>query len=131
MKVTFAVSEEKNRQLVELMAQVGLKEEELEERFVRSSVAGGQHVNKTATCVHLRHLPTGIEVKCMLDRSQSVNRFLARRELAEKLAALAGIVTKRSAAEEKSRRQKANRRRKARKKYTPGSTPLDTVNDES
>lgn len=131
MKMHYAVSEEKNRQLVELMTLVGLKEDDLEERFVRSSGAGGQHLNKTATCVHLRHRPTGIEVKCMRDRSQSVNRFLARRELAEKLAALAGVATKRSSAEERARRQKADRRRKARKKYSSGSTPLDTVNDES
>lgn len=127
--VTFAVSEEKNRQLLELMAVVGLKEEDLEERFVRSSGAGGQHVNKTATCVHLRHIPTGIEVKCMRDRSQSVNRFLARRELAEKLAAVAGVATKRSTAEDKSRRQKATRRRKARKKYSSTPLPQDTVHD--
>jgi protein subunit release factor B len=128
--VTFAVSAEKNRQLVELMALAGLKEEDLEERFVRSSGAGGQHVNKTATCVHLRHIPTGIEVKCMRDRSQSINRFLARRELAEQLAAVAGVATKKSAAEEKSRRQKATRRRKARKKYSSTSLPQDTTHDK-
>jgi len=91
--ITFAVSDEKNRWLQARMAEVGLKEEELEERFVRSSGAGGQHVNKSSTCVWLKHRPTGLEVKCMAERSQSLNRFLARRELAEKLAALNGLPT--------------------------------------
>ena len=84
--LTFSVSEEKNRWLRERMAALGIREEELEERFVRSSGKGGQHVNKTSTCVWLRHIPTGIEVKCMAERSQSLNRFLARRELLEKIA---------------------------------------------
>jgi protein subunit release factor B len=77
----FAVSEEKNRWLQQRMETLGVKESDLEEKFVRSSGKGGQHVNKTSTCVWLKHIPTGIEVKCMKDRSQSVNRFLARREL--------------------------------------------------
>ncbi|MBI5656000.1 MAG: peptide chain release factor-like protein [Geobacter sp.] len=123
---TFAVSEEKNRQLREAMAALGIREEDLEERFVRSSGAGGQHVNKTATCVWLRHRHSGIEVKCMRDRSQSVNRFLARRELVERLAAQAGQVTPRGAEQEKLRRQKAKRRQKARRKYVaPIGEPHD------
>jgi len=123
---SFAVSEEKNRQLREAMAALGVREEDLEERFVRSSGAGGQHVNKTATCVWLKHRPSGLEVKCMRDRSQSVNRFLARRELVEKLAAQAGQVTPRGAEQEKLRRQKAKRRQKARRKYVaPIGEPHD------
>jgi peptide chain release factor len=103
----FAVSDEKNRWLVARMAELGVDEQELEETFVRSSGAGGQHVNKTATCVHLRHRSSGIEIKCMQDRSQSVNRFLARRELLEKLAADRGLVTPKTSAADKIRRQKA------------------------
>ena len=114
---TFAVSEEKNRWLRERMAALGIREEDLEERFVRSSGKGGQHVNKTSTCVYLRHLPSGIEVKCMEDRSQSVNRFLARRELAEKVAALAGVTTLRSSRLEKAKKQKARRKKRAAAKY--------------
>lgn len=121
--LTFAVSEEKNRQLRELMSSVGLREDDIEEQFVRSSGAGGQHVNKSATCVHLRHVPTGVEVKCMRDRSQSVNRFLARRELAERLAAATGLVTGRALEQEKARRRKASRSRKSRKKYSIPSDP--------
>jgi protein subunit release factor B len=116
--IKFAVSDEKNRQLIELMAAVGLREEDLEERFVRSSGAGGQHVNKSATCVYLRHLPTGIEVKCMRDRSQSLNRFLARREMATKLAEHTGLATPRTTEQDRIRRRKATRSRKAKQKYT-------------
>lgn len=122
----FAVSEEKNRWLRERMAAVGLREEDMEERFVRSSGAGGQHVNKTATCVWLRHRPTGLEVKCMADRSQSLNRFLARRELAEKLAALNGLPTTKDDKADKLRRQKARRKRKATAKYTQPGIDRDT-----
>jgi protein subunit release factor B len=118
--VTFAVSEEKNRQLRKMMAEVGLAESDIAERFIRSSGAGGQHVNKTATCVQLIHRPSGIEIKCMKDRSQSVNRFLARRELAERLAAEAGITTAREREQQRIRRQKANRGRKARIKHNSG-----------
>ena len=116
--ITFAVSDEKNRWLQARMAEVGLKEEELEERFVRSSGAGGQHVNKSSTCVWLKHRPTGLEVKCMAERSQSLNRFLARRELAEKLAALNGLPTAKDDKADKLRRQKARRKRKATTKYS-------------
>jgi peptide chain release factor len=115
----FAVSEEKQKALRERMAELGVREEDLEERFVRSSGAGGQHVNKSATCVWLRHLPTGVEVKCMRERSQSVNRFLARRELMEKLAARAGLVTAEDRQREKLRRQKARKKRRTAAKYRP------------
>ena len=65
----------------------GIREEDIAEKFIRSSGKGGQHVNKTSTCVWLKHLPTGIEVKCMEERSQSLNRLLARRELVERVEA--------------------------------------------
>jgi protein subunit release factor B len=91
----FAVSEAKNSWLRERMSALGVREEDIAESFIRSSGKGGQHVNKTSSCVYLRHLPTGLEVKCGTDRSQSVNRFLARRELLEKIAHLRGETTPR------------------------------------
>jgi protein subunit release factor B len=111
--ITFAVSEEKNRWLRERMSELGVTESDLEERFVRSSGSGGQHVNKSSTCVYLKHRPTGIEVKCMAQRSQSLNRFLARRELLEKIAALRGMGTPRNARQERIRKQKAKQRKRA------------------
>ena len=113
----FAVSEEKNRWLQERMEELGVREADLEEKFIRSSGKGGQHVNKTSTCVWLRHIPTGIEVKCMKDRSQSVNRFLARREVLEKIALQTGEVTQRGVKGEKARKQKAKRKKRAKIKY--------------
>jgi protein subunit release factor B len=113
----FAVSEEKNRWLQERMDELGVREADLDEKFIRSSGKGGQHVNKTSTCVWLRHIPTGIEVKCMKDRSQSVNRFLARRALLEKIALQTGDSTPRSTRDEKARKQKAKRKKRAKVKY--------------
>jgi peptide chain release factor len=113
----FSVSESKNRWLQERMALLGVREEDLEEKFVRSSGKGGQHVNKTSTCVWLKHLPTGIEVKCMAERSQSMNRFLARRELLERIEALSGLPTKRDLAAAKIRKQKAKRKKRSDIKY--------------
>lgn len=113
----FAVSEEKNRWLRQKMESLGVREEDLDEQFIRSSGKGGQHVNKTSTCVYLKHKPTGIEVKCMRERSQSLNRFLARRELLEKIEARAGIATAGDLKQEKIRKQKAKRKKKAKEKY--------------
>jgi protein subunit release factor B len=87
------------------------------EKFVRSSGRGGQKVNKTSTCVYLKHVPTGIEIKCMKDRSQSINRFLARRELVARIEALSGKVTLRDLKAEKIRKKKAKRGKRAKIKY--------------
>lgn len=113
----FAVSEGKNRKLAESMEALGIREGDIEEKFVRSSGRGGQHVNKTSTCVYLKHLPTGIEVKCMTDRSQSVNRFLARRELVNRAARFIGLPAQDDIKAEKIRKQKAKKRKRASDKY--------------
>ena len=115
--VDFAVSVEKNRWLKERMEALGVTEQDLEERFVHSSGAGGQHVNKSSSCVYLKHRPTGVEVKCMEGRSQSLNRFLARRLLLEKLEGLSGAPTKKELQAEKLRKQKARRKRRSSVKY--------------
>ena len=116
----FAVSEGKNKLLQERMAELGVREEDLVESFIRSSGKGGQHVNKTSSCVYLRHLPTGLEVKCGTDRSQSVNRFLARRELLEKIARLRGEVTPRDKEMAAAAKRKAKKRKRAKLKYGTG-----------
>ena len=113
----FAVSEEKNRWLRERMEALKIHENDIEEKFVRASGAGGQKVNKTSSCVYLRHLPTGIEVKCMKERSQSLNRFFARRELVKKIEGLSGQPTLEDVKMERMRRQKAKRKKRARLKY--------------
>lgn len=115
--INFAVSEEKNKWLREKMEALGILEKDIEEKFIRSSGKGGQKVNKTATCVYIKHIPTGIEIKCMKDRSQSINRFLARRELVEKIEKLSGIKTGNDIKREKLKKQKAKKQKRARQKH--------------
>ena len=106
----FPVSADKEDQLLQRMEKLGIVETDLEESFLRGGGPGGQKINKTASVVRLRHMPTGLEVRCGRERSQSLNRFLARRELCDKLAALIrGEKTKRRQEREKIRRQKRRR----------------------
>jgi protein subunit release factor B len=109
---SFAVSDQKNQWLVSRMAELGVCEDELEERFIRSSGKGGQHVNKTSSAVQIRHLPTGIEARCDRERSQSLNRFLARRELLDKIARSRGLPATEDEKNSKIRKQKNRRRRR-------------------
>jgi len=115
--ILFPVSEEKNRWLKERMEALGINEKDIEEKFVRSSGRGGQKVNKTSSCAYLKHIPTGIEVKCMKGRSQSLNRFLARRELVKRIEKLSGQLTLNDMQMIKMKRQKAKREKRARSKY--------------
>ena len=115
--IHFPVSEEKKRWLRERMEALRVREEDIEEKFIRSSGSGGQKVNKTSTCVYVRHIPTGIEVKCMKERSQALNRFLARRELVEKISKVSGHITSGDIKMGKIRRQKAKRKKRAQLKY--------------
>ncbi|MBN2654616.1 MAG: peptide chain release factor-like protein [Nitrospirae bacterium] len=110
----FAVSPEKNQWLKDRMDALDIHEKDIEEKFVRSSGKGGQKVNKTSTCVYLKHLPTGIEVKCMKDRSQSINRFIARRELVKRIEILTGAVELKTTKLDRMKKQKAKRHKRAK-----------------
>ena len=109
----FPVSFEKETQLLQRMAALGIAESDLQEWFIRGGGPGGQKTNKTSSTVCLRHKPTGLEVRCAQERSQSLNRYLARRELCERIAAkIHGEKTKRQQEIEKIRRQKRRRSRR-------------------
>jgi peptide chain release factor len=113
----FPVSAEKARALLARMHTLGVREEDLEEQFVRSRGHGGQNVNKVATCVILRHRPTGTIVRCQRERSQALNRFLARRELLDRIEArVRGAVAAAEAERARIRRQKRRRSRRAKEK---------------
>jgi len=103
------------------MARLGIRESDLEESFIRSSGAGGQNVNKVSTCVVLRHRPSGLEVRCQRERSQALNRFLARRLLAERIEEKKeGIASRHRQAIEKIRRQKRKRSKRAKDRMLEG-----------
>ena len=111
----FPVSPEKETQLTQRMAALGVREADIDETFVRSGGHGGQNVNKTSTCVMLLHRPTGLQVKCQTTRQQGLNRFIARRLLLDKVEARQkGYVAAQRDEMEKIRRQKRRRSRRAK-----------------
>ena len=108
---------DKEQQLEFRMKRLGIFEDDLDESFIRSSGPGGQNVNKVATCVFLRHRPTGILIKCQKERSQAANRYSARVMLMKELErrrkekAQAALYER-----EKLRRQKRKRSKSAKEK---------------
>ena len=111
----FPVSSDKEKQLADRMQALGVREEDIDEQFVRSSGAGGQNVNKVSSCVVLHHRPSDIRVKCQQERSQGLNRFLARRILLDKIEAkYSAVKTAEEQRIEKIRRQKRKRSRRAK-----------------
>ena len=108
------VNPQKQKELEERLGALHIRREEVVEKFVRSAGPGGQKVNKTSSAVYLRHLPTGIEIKMQQDRSQTVNRFLAWRLLAERVEARQTGKDPQAAEVDRLRKQKQRRRRKTR-----------------
>jgi protein subunit release factor B len=111
------VSPAKRVELVARMARLGIQENDVTEKFVLGSGRGGQKINKTASCVYLRHVASGIEVKCQATRHRELNRFLARRELCDRLAERQfGLQSARRQEQERIRRQKRRRSRRQKER---------------
>ncbi|MFM1922105.1 MAG: Peptide chain release factor 2 [Candidatus Hydrogenedentota bacterium] len=109
----FGVTPAKEQELLNRMAACGVREEDLDESFVTSGGPGGQKVNKTATCVQLKHRTTGLEVKMQQARSQALNRFYARRRLCELIEAQTlGKLSPEEQDRERIRKQKSRRKRR-------------------
>ena len=111
------IADKKITIIEEKAARLGIKDSDIIEKFIRSGGKGGQNVNKTSTCVYLKHIPTGIEVKMQRERSQVLNRILAKRLLIDKIEE--SILKEKSARQraiEKIRRQKRKRSKRAKEK---------------
>lgn len=118
-----ALTDKKKNALVALQAQLGIKDSEFDESFVRGSGKGGQKQNKTANCVVLVHTPSGKRVKCQKDRSREVNRFLAKRQILEALADEFGLAQS-PKSKEIEKIQKRKQRKKRRQKTDTSSTQV-------
>lgn len=111
------ITQSKKQQLEERMKKLEIFEKDLEEQFVLGSGKGGQKVNKTNSCVVLKHKPSGKIIKCQKTRLRESNRFFARRELCERIEEeKLGILSARQQKIEKIRRQKRKRSKRAKEK---------------
>jgi protein subunit release factor B len=111
------IKKEKQDDLSLRMESLDIKEDDLVEKFIIGSGRGGQNLQKTSNCVYLKHIPTGLEVKCQKSRSREINRYQARKLLCEKIEAqVYKIKTEKQAEFEKIRRQKRRRTRRQKEK---------------
>ena len=111
--INFGITERKKEELELRMWKCDLFEKDIEEKFVRSSGSGGQKVNKSSTCVYLKHITTGLSVKIQKSRSQGLNRYYARKRMCELLEnKLLGKESSDAKRTEKIRKQKDRNRRR-------------------
>jgi protein subunit release factor B len=130
----FGVSDKKETELFQRMEACGLRDADCDESFVRGGGPGGQKVNKTASAVYIKHRPTGLEVKMQQARSQSLNRFYARRRLCELLEAQqakeSGATTPEQTKADKIRKQKQRRKRRTKAGQDEGPHQRGTEDTE-
>lgn len=111
------INRDKWEKLAQSMMHLNIHEVDLVEKFILGSGKGGQKINKTASTVYLKHLPSGLEIKCQYSRRREDNRYFARRRICEKLQTIVSDEkTKAQQLIEKIKRQKKRRSRKAKQK---------------
>ena len=106
------ISKYRKQALRKKMHKFGIRREDIREKFIRASGKGGQKVNKASSCVYLRHIPTNIEVKCKQERSQALNRLIAREILVNRIEAF----IEKTRNQEKKRIEKIKRQQRKRSK---------------
>ena len=115
--INFGITASKQKELEDRFNKLNIKENDIVEKFIHSSGNGGQNVNKVATCVYLKYIPLNIEIKCQKGRTQLLNRYYARKMLAEELEnRILGEKSKKQREIEKIRRQKRKRSKRAKEK---------------
>ncbi|MBI3296851.1 MAG: peptide chain release factor-like protein [Elusimicrobia bacterium] len=115
MDEAFDVSPGKLAALKERILRLGIDLRRVEESFTRGGGKGGQKVNKTANAVVLRYAPLELIVRCHRERKRTVNRFLALRELVDRIEMkVSPRTSERLQEHERLRRRKAERERRAR-----------------
>lgn len=115
--IDFGISISKQQLLQKKFERFNIKESDIAEKFVHSSGHGGQNLNKVATCVYLKHIPTSIEIKCQKYRTQLLNRYAARKMLADMIESkILGEKSDKIKEIEKIRRQKRKRSKRAKEK---------------
>ncbi len=115
--IDFGITISKKKELEDRLKKLNIKENDIIEKFVHSSGNGGQNVNKVATCVYLKYIPLNIEIKCQKARTQLLNRYYARKMLAEEIEnRVLGEKSKKQKEIEKKRRQKRKRSKRAKEK---------------
>lgn len=111
------ITKEKLLDLEKRMEDLGIREDDLVEKFILGSGPGGQKINKTSSCVYLKHIPTGIEIKCQKERSRELNRYRARKDLCIRIEEIYHKEKSEKIQQiEKIRRQKKRRSRRSKEK---------------
>lgn len=98
--------------LARRMVKLGIREEDLAEQFTRGTGPGGQKINKTSSTVQLRHGPSGLEIRCQRERSQTANRYWARVELCDRVEELRAA--ERMAVQQEREKQRRQTRKRPR-----------------
>lgn len=130
MAISFPVSPEKQAQLIDRMTRLGIKESDIKETFTRSGGNGGQNINKVSTAVHLKHIPSEIEVKCSVYRTQGLNRYKARSILCDKIEEKEKPGTSRASLEREKIKKSKNKKEKRRNRKLQEMRVQELENEE-